>query len=1012
MKYKLLWIVAIFFLINISIAMSVEFENEVGDTFLTNDATCSNYDGVWFDNDITSYIVNITRLVGNNYTSIIVLDNNRTIIGVSYNLTGETFYFPSETLYLYAGMNYSLSINCSENDASHYRLIWNEGGYPLAGNSVTWRGRIDGGNYLTDAYVHNFRTMITSNTTGPPPSVNVTPEFINATPSDITTTNLIGNNLTLVYNISTENINETYISYMINSSFGGGDYWVVVNGSIDKGGYVTDDFSYTNTTDIFTFLADGDNLLPATYLLDEDLFKNTTHNVLTLENSNRYAMINFYNVSNSVENNLLEMMLNSSGTCEVFYCNSSYTSGVVSTSSFCEQFATGVNPSFNHSHSANSKHNIFALPFNATSGQLGSVYVTSDSKIIVRGSPSGQCDLGYIDVTTRPDTIQYSSTSGNSWNNQIYTIDAHIHQYSTSDNIVYTACAVNSTGTFCDSFQSDTFDLTIFPPTSPSIITPAFDSDIYRLLNISYSSSIPYGNATLKNYSIDLLNNDLTYNRTIINNNLSNSYLWDIINAELELGNYYIKVTAYDDNGLNNSDQHLVNVTYNALLNISAFNSTNKIINYTVNVTGLNDSSFYSVNGNDTNNGSVAIDVIYGYDYFLFLDAEGFAYANATKEEVNYSDTMILYAPPENSVNITVRDESSYGLVTQNITVVFSLVGGTQQYIIIDNTGYFLFEGISAGNYTVSFTSITPTVYTVRTYNVMIGERSTQFLQAFLNSGTDVLFTYSDITSGDLLEDVGVSMYRIINSSWTLVETRATDITGRVQFSFVSNIKYQFISSLTGYEPKTFELDPILFTSYNVKMSKTATLPEEYTDVFIYTTPTKFYDDKENYLDFRISSFQGVLTYYEYTLRTRYLNYSWNGTNLNGGTDLVYFNLTNNTLMDKVYLDIYYETSEGITNTLNYSYNIITGARSNYTFMDMLENDYGMGLLEKILIITFLAIVIGGVVGFIGGPLPAIVMVMFIFGYFLVIGFIPFYSVAIPLIIGAVLLFSGSGRQQ
>lgn len=73
----------------------------------------------------------------------------------------------------------------------------------------------------------------------------------------------------------------------------------------------------------------------------------------------------------------------------------------------------------------------------------------------------------------------------------------------------------------------------------------------------------------------------------------------------------------------------------------------------------------------------------------------------------------------------------------------------------------------------------------------------------------------------------------------------------------------------------------------------------------------------------------------------------------------------------------------------------------------MRQNHFGMGLLERIFIVVLLALIVGGTAYLMVGGIGALLLSLFIFGYFLSTGFIPMWSVIISLISGIFLLLGG-----
>lgn len=851
------------------------------------------------------------------------------------------------------------------------------------------------------------------NPTAPAPPVTSI-VFSAQNPSDVTSTTVFSSNVNVVYNytILSQTLSDVYLNYTV---FGGRSCIQFINGSCvySNNTYFqklqSANLTLTNST-LINFTLGENSIYPITSNLNESYWE-TLHSNFTANNDLSFISTTLLNISNSTIYNILELMSVSTGTAKVYACNSSFIfSGSVITNNNCQEIGVIDGMSYNHSHySGLSQHNI--IPFSISSGKIGGsgIFVTPTMYFIVRGVNTKKTDTEYISNTSRQNATYTTTNNGATWTAQTYSVDAHIHQYTNDLYLKYLATGIiNGTLNYTAS-RTDKLDLTSLNPSPPIITNPLNTTQASRYINITWTLGTPNSvGGTMSYYNISLLNSDKTYNRTInaSTTNITTYWVYDLYSQNLSLGEYWVMVAGYDNLGLSSFDRESFNLTRNALLNITAGNGT-VINNFTINLTDLNNSVVYT---NSTTTGSLTFDVIRNNHYTAFIDATGFAYSEQNKTINSTFNSMVFGLVFENSINITIRDESTNALVTQNTSIRFTLSGSPIEYSYYTTTGNLFVSSLPAGNYSIVFTSIDPTVYTVRTYQAIISNRSTQNLNAYLNTGTGVLFTYTDSTSGILLEGVSVTMYRLINGSWVVVESRYTDITGRLQFTFVSNTAYQFISSLSGYTTKTFTLNPILFTSYTVQLDKVSTLSEGYSDVTIYYSPTNFYEGKRNAWTFSISSPSGILSYYQYWLRTPSANHTFNGSLLNGAMDLWEINLSGTTWTDNIKLDIYYNTSTGNSVIANYTFYITGGSLSNYTLVNLKNNDFGLGEFDKIVIVTLITIMVGGLSMVLGGELIGVGVSLLIFGYFVMTGFISWLYFLIPTIIGMFYIMAG-GRK-
>lgn len=430
--------------------------------------------------------------------------------------------------------------------------------------------------------------------------------FINQTPSDITNINLFNTgNATIYYNVSKPNINYTYINYTVNNSRG---IFEIVNGSVTKSGYFqSNSTSFVNNISRYDIGADN-GIYPGINNLPYLTF-NQSHTYQTLTGTNDFLKFALYNMS--LENSqYLELDLKSNNSvCRVFYCNSSYTTGLIATNTNCFHFGTSTNQTtYNHTHGLYSGHNLYAFTLNST-GYIGSVKVSQNGFFAVNKLSGTSCVVGTVLNTTRTDTTQTSLTGGVVWNNEALTPDAHIHFFNTTyqDNFKYQACAVNATNTSCSSFRTDNFEITNFPPIVEILNPNPSNNSFNQYMNLSYGYILT--GATNINFKIDLLNLDQTLNKTLVSNNSNlTSYYFNFYSFNVTPGSYYIKVTGNDSNGLSSFDEEEFNLTYTEphLFSDVYFNFSEGFVNPTINITAqCNNSINNSVNMLLTFNGAI-----------------------------------------------------------------------------------------------------------------------------------------------------------------------------------------------------------------------------------------------------------------------------------------------------------------------------------------------------------------------------------------------------------------------
>lgn len=348
---------------------------------------------------------------------------------------------------------------------------------------------------------------------GTTPSTFVFWNFVNQSPSDLSTTSF--GSLNITYNTSqTMNTSSVYLNYTITNST------TSVNGTAQATYQRT---NATNTSTIWNTILGDNNYFPAVYNYDEEIQERTIRSgTITLSINNDLALISLINVRNDTLYNIFEVMMNttSAGSALVYYCNSSYTTGALSTSPNCALISTFNGTGFNHTHEPAynySKHNVFSFP--VVNGKFGNVSVTNTSYFVIKRT-AGVVYVHYSNLSSpRVNAFQTSGTNGATWNNlaSTFLVDSHLHQYTGFNYFQYQMCGQNTTGSVnCSDVRADLIDLTALQPTSPQVYSPAnADYQYNNSFLLNFTRSQPYSTATnISYYTLSLLNNDSTLNTT------------------------------------------------------------------------------------------------------------------------------------------------------------------------------------------------------------------------------------------------------------------------------------------------------------------------------------------------------------------------------------------------------------------------------------------------------------------------------------------------------------------
>lgn len=373
---------------------------------------------------------------------------------------------------------------------------------------------------------------------------NVT--FNSQTPSDLNLTNFIGvGGVNMTYNISDYvpylNLSSIVLYYKANSTLTNVMYYQ--NGTAYSGYFPKS--NYTNVSSTFTFNLLDNEVLPGTYNLGEITMERTLHNANALSQNNNYLSIELLNVTNTAYS-FFEVMANSTNIIPIYYCNSTYTTSSPITNVNCNLvYNIPANNPYDHNHSVYSSHQVIPFIINTTTGKFGTVKITPKSYFILRGA--GTTQFFSIANLSRTGAMRTSANNGNSWTNQVYTVDSHLHQFDSTTSLWYYACASDIFGNQnCSTPRQDIIQLAGFPPSAPQVYSPE-ETGYSGTIPINYTESTSYSPNVISFYNISLMDSSNNYLKHIVNNNLNLGYLWD--SSTTANGNYIIRVTACDNTG-------------------------------------------------------------------------------------------------------------------------------------------------------------------------------------------------------------------------------------------------------------------------------------------------------------------------------------------------------------------------------------------------------------------------------------------------------------------------------
>lgn len=370
---------------------------------------------------------------------------------------------------------------------------------------------------------------------------------------------------------------------------------------------------------------------------------------------------------------------------------------------------------------------------------------------------------------------------------------------------------------------------------------------------------------------------------------------------------------------------------------------------------------------------------------------------------LNIVNQSYYFEITSSNLYINIYDEETGEVITENVTI--TLTNDEFEDVVYTSTGSYEYSNLTNGAYSVKLESSS---YSLRTYNIVKNETK-NFLNAYLtNSTSTVVFTAKDSSTGLSVEGVGTTMYKFVNGSLVVVESKYSDVTGRASYAYKEGLKYVFFFSKTGYEAKNFTLDPILFATYDVLLEPTTSETQSYADVTVAYTPKEYVNNATNNFTITFNSPAGILSSYSYTVSYPGGSASGNGNNNGGEGFAAAFYVNTTRLLDSVNVTYTYTTVYGETKTFRAAHPI-TGVSNSNTLVKLRENQYGLGILERILIATVFTFIAVGVVSLFANSMLGAVLGLFIMGFFWWVGFVPLIAFLITVLAGFLLIGKRGG---
>ena len=356
-----------------------------------------------------------------------------------------------------------------------------------------------------------------------------------------------------------------------------------------------------------------------------------------------------------------------------------------------------------------------------------------------------------------------------------------------------------------------------------------------------------------------------------------------------------------------------------------------------------------------------------------------------------------------NALTINFYDATSGLAITQNVSVVVNDPLAQQQNS--STTGSLLFGNLNPGALTVIVSSQN---YTGASWNVNLVNATTQVLNAYLSSNslpnTTVTFYALDSALRFPLENATLVVSQFVGGSLSTVGTRVTDVTGAAQFTLLRNTAYTFTLSKGGYASKTFILNPIIQSSYDVTLTKLASELQSFGGVSVAYSPSVFTDGVDNSFLLVFSSPSGQLASYSLSAVGPGVSYSSSGSSATGQSFSSLIHPVGSVLGDTMNISYNYTDTFGVAKSFRFYNEIVNGSAGAGTLLSNKDEHYGMTIFERIFWGVIVVVIVAGVTTLVAGPGSGLVVGLLLMGYLCYIGLLPIVSILLSMFVGMLLL--------
>ena len=311
-----------------------------------------------------------------------------------------------------------------------------------------------------------------------------------------------------------------------------------------------------------------------------------------------------------------------------------------------------------------------------------------------------------------------------------------------------------------------------------------------------------------------------------------------------------------------------------------------------------------------------------------------------------------------NTLNISLKNEDSLQTILENITI--EIIQGNSTTLHYTMNGSYFQSNTFDGDIIIAAYN---TNYSKRRYaHTFTSGESLQITIYMANRSSETTFTTINMITGDIIEGALVRQYRNLGTKYVLVNSLFTDINGQVVLPYVEDVRYYFEITKTGYENKTFYLDPINSEEYTITMSPTGQqgADNDYYGIILRLSTDVFINNAVNNITIGIISPISILDNYNITIEYPTGNILRQGSQAAGETWDLTFPIVNAGETQRVNITWTYASTLG-TRTYRRSY-LIEDAGAT-TMLGLKRSGYGLGILERIIIAILLSLLVGAAIG-------------------------------------------------